>query len=339
MKLFQPYLHAFLAIGLCALTMPCNAQEPQEESILRRLIYPELVAPEKSVDCSVFLEKHGRRRPQQGMEIYGKYLFSLEDGGHVNIYDFRKADPDPIGAFELASSRPDNHANNAEFGIETKKGASFPLMYISNGKVNSEIEWLCYVESITLKNGRWSSEIAQTIHLDGSNWKSRGYAEIFGAPSWLVDRQRKELWVFSAVKRTVAQVTKDPSENKYIATKFRIPALSEGEDVYLSGEDILDQVIFPYDVWFTQAGCCVDGKIYYGYGVGQQDPDRPSRIRVYDTDSGKICARYELQDQVLYEIEDIVVKGRWMYVNTNTNPKKGQPDPVVYKLSLPAKRK
>lgn len=297
-----------------------------------------LVEPEKNVDCSEFIIKQGRNRPQQGMEIRGKYIFSLEDGGHVNIYNFKKHDGKVIGQFELASSRPDNHANNAEFGIETKKGASFPLMYISNGKVNSEIEWLCYVESITLKKGVWSSEIAQTIHLDGSNWEAKGYTAIFGAPSWLIDRERKELWVFSAIKRTVASVTKDPSENKYIATKFRIPALSEGKDVYLSADDILDQVIFPFDVWFTQAGCCTKGRIFYGFGVGKQDPTRPSVICVYDTNTHEITARYEVQEQVIYEIEDIVVKGKWMYVNTNTNPKKGQPDPMIYRLSLPSKK-
>ncbi|MBQ3820809.1 MAG: histidine-type phosphatase, partial [Bacteroidales bacterium] len=79
-------------------------------------------------ECSIFIEKEGRGRAQQGMDIYGRYLFSLEDGGHVNVYNFKKANPVPIGGFELASSCKDNHANNAEFGIETKRGASFPLL-------------------------------------------------------------------------------------------------------------------------------------------------------------------------------------------------------------------
>lgn len=298
--------------------------------------FPELVKPEENIKCEEYIHKQGRGRAQQGMEIYGRYIFSLEDGGHVNIYDFKKADGKVIGGFELASSRPDNHANNAEFGVEKEKGASFPLMYISNGKVGSEIEWLCYVESISLKKGKWSSHIAQTIHLDGNNWESKGYTAIFGAPSWLVDRERGFLWVFSAIKRTVKSVTTDPSENKYIATKFRIPKLAEGKDVYLSVEDILDQVIFPFDIWFTQAGCCVDGKIIYGYGVGKQDDTRPSAIRIYDTDKKEITARYEVQEQVIWEIEDICVKNGWMYVNTNNNPKKHKCDPIIYKVSLPS---
>ena len=53
---------------------------------------------------------------------------------NVNIYDFKSADPKPVAGFELASSHPDNHVNNVCFGVETKRGASFPLLYITNGR-------------------------------------------------------------------------------------------------------------------------------------------------------------------------------------------------------------
>lgn len=298
--------------------------------------YPELGEPEQDVKCSVFLEKHGKKRAQQGMAISGRYIFSLEDGGHVNVYDFRKKDSDPVGEFHLASSRKDNHCNNAEFGIEKEKGASFPLLYVSVGKPGAAIDWICHVESITLNNGKFSSALAQTIRLDCSDWKESGLKSIFGSPSFLVDRQREVLWVFSAKKRTVAKVTTDPAENEYIATAFRIPRLSEGREVVLTGKDVIRQVTFPFEVWFTQAGCVRDGKIFYGFGVGT-DPLRPSRIRVYDTDTGQISARYELQGIIPWEIEDIAIRGRWMYVNTNT-PSKSGVAPLIYKVSLPKHR-
>ena len=139
------------------------------------LIAQLYVEPEKEVECSVFLAKEGRGRAQQGLEIWDDYIFSCEDGGHVNIYDFKSADPKPVAGFELASSHPDNHVNNVCFGVETKRGASFPLLYITNGKVGSELEWLCFVESITRRGKRFSSEIAQTIELDGSKWAEKGY--------------------------------------------------------------------------------------------------------------------------------------------------------------------
>lgn len=50
------------------------------------LIAQLYVEPEKEVECSVFLAKEGRGRAQQGLEIWDDYIFSCEDGGHVNIY-------------------------------------------------------------------------------------------------------------------------------------------------------------------------------------------------------------------------------------------------------------
>lgn len=301
--------------------------------LLTSFLYPELGGPEQDVKCSVFLEKGGKRRAQQGMAISGRYIFSLEDGGGVNVYDFRKRESKPVGGFNLASSRKDNHCNNAEFGVEKKKGASFPLLYVSVGKPGAAIDWMCFVESVSLSKGIFSSTLEQTIRLDCSDWNDFGLKPIFGGPSFLVDRQREVLWVFSARKRTVAKVTTDPADNEYIATAFRIPRLSEGKEVVLTGKDAIRQVSFPFEVWFTQAGCVRDGKIYYGFGVGT-DPLRPSRVRVYDTDSGTISARYELQGIIPWEIEDIAVRGRWMYVNTNT-PSKSGVAPLIYRMSLP----
>lgn len=291
--------------------------------------------PFEEPEVSVFIAKQGRGRAQQGMALWGRYLFSLEDRGHVNIYDFRKAAPAPIAAFELASSAKDNHANNAEFGVEKKKGASFPLLYVSIGKVGCDLEWNCYVESVTRRRGVWTSELVQTIILDRcEGWAEAGYTPIFGSPSWLVDRERGFLWTFSAIRRTTPQVTPDPRDNLYVATKFRIPKLSEGPEVHLGVADILGQVTFPSDIGFTQAGCMHDGLIYYCFGVGNRDVNRPAGLRVYDTDTGRIAARYDLFDLVLQEPEDVFLKGHWIYLNANT-PSKGDIVPNVYRISFP----
>lgn len=292
----------------------------------------QLVDPEKDFDYSVWFVKgdihnnQGKKISQQGLEMWDDYIFSLMDKGYCNVYSFSNRDSLPLAKFKLASFGKDNHANNASFGLETKPGASFPLLYVTNGKVGSDIEWTCFVESITKKGDKFTSEIAQTIILDGSDWKEHGYVSIFGAPSWMVDRERGFLWVFSAQKRTILKVTKNASENKYIATKFRIPLLSEGEEVAFSGKDILDQIIFPFDVWATQAGCVHDGKIYYCFGFGNKYEVTTSRIRVYDTDKKVISKRYELENEIPQELEDLVVKDGWMYVNTNS--------PLIYKISM-----
>ena len=190
-------------------------------------------------------------------------------------------------------------------------------------------------ESVTRRRGVWTSELVQTIILDRcEGWAEAGYTPIFGSPSWLVDRERGFLWTFSAIRRTTPQVTPDPRDNLYVATKFRIPKLSEGPEVHFGVADILGQVTFPSDIGFTQAGCMHDGLIYYCFGVGNRDVNRPAGLRVYDTDTGRIAARYDLFDLVLQEPEDVFLKGRWIYLNANT-PSKGDIVPNVYRISLP----
>lgn len=293
------------------------------------------VEPQTEVDCSVFLSKDRGSRPQQGMDICSDWIFCLEDGGYARVFNFRKPSEGAVAEFTLASAQKDNHSNNASFGIETKKGASFPLLYVTVGKPGSEIDYKCFVESITRKGKKFTSELAQTITLDPEGWEEKGYATIFGAPSWMVDRVRGELWVFSARKRTVKKVTVNEWENQYVATKFRVPALSEGTQVTLGADDILDQAVFPFETWFTQAGCAHDGKIYYCFGLGKQNPAYPSRLRVFDTDTRTISARYELQEQIPQEMEDVCLHDGWLYVNTNTNPKKTSATADIYRLSLP----
>lgn len=273
----------------------------------------------------VLFEKQGCERAQQGMAQSGKFLFSLEDGGKVNVYDFKKADGKCLATFCLASAGKDNHANNAEFGIERKKGADFPLLYVSVGKPGCDIDWTCFVESISRKGKSFKSELVQKIILDRcEGWEAKGYTAIFGSPSFLIDRERKSLWVFSAIRRTTPKVTKSFDENLYVATCFRIPALSEGSEVHLGADDILSQVTFHFDIGFTQAGCAKDGKIYYCFGLGDRSESCPAAIRIYDTDSGEITGRYDLKDIVLQEPEDVFIARGTLYLNTNVSRKSGR---------------
>ncbi len=72
--------------------------------------------------------------------------------------------------------------------------------------------------------------------------------------------------------------------------------------------------------------------------MGNRDAKRPAALRVYDTETGRIAARYDLYDLVLQEPEDVFLKGRWLYMNANT-PSKGEIVPQIYRISLPKSRK
>ncbi len=54
----------------------------------------------------VFLVKQGRGRAQQGMAIHGNWIFSCEDGGKVNLYDFRKRTTMPTTPNSASRRKP-----------------------------------------------------------------------------------------------------------------------------------------------------------------------------------------------------------------------------------------
>ena len=251
----------------------------------------------------------------QGMCIFNDKVFVLHAKGACDVYDF--ISKRYLTSFPLGSSAPDNHCNSAGWGIETAAGASFPLMYVNNGQVGVASQWQCYVESITEKNGTFTSELVQTITLDVSGFKKAGYQKPWGCPTYLIDRARGDLWIWSANKRTTVAATGDFSTNLYHATKFRIPSLSEGKEVTLTAADILDQKCFEFDAYATQGACMHDGKIYHAYGFGTATA--PSKIRVYDTDKGIISQKIDLEGYLDVELEDLELYNGRLYINTYTN--------------------
>lgn len=265
----------------------------------------------------------------QGMAVWGKWLLSLEHGGHCHVFDRSSGALKEEADFYLGSSDNANHCNQANFGVEAMPGAEMPLVYVTVGKPGSPLDMRCHVESISRNGKEWKSELVQTIELDTIGWHAAGLQTIFGAPSWLIDRDDKAIWVFSARLRTLPRTTPSFDMSCYVATKFRIPAVAEGEFVRLALDDVLDQVVFEMDVYATQSGCIHDGKIYYSFGFGQQknDPRVLSRVRVYDLKKREIAHRIELGEQIPEECEAVAIDGDRMLISTNS--------PRIYAAPLP----
>ena len=255
--------------------------------------------------------------PQQGMDICKNRIFVLHDGGSCHVYDLRSKSM--LGSFDLASKRKGNHCNTGNFGIEKVKGASFPVMYVSLGKPGDIDEFVCYVESFTEHKGRFSSRLVQKICMDQSRFEAKGLKPVWGCPNWVVDKERRHLWAFSAIKRTIVSVTGPFETNRYLAVKFRLPRLSEGSEVVLTADDVLDEAVMEFDAYATQGGTMRDGKIYYAFGFGKKHPDSPSQMRVYDTDTRTILHRLDLTEQVPEEPEDVSVYKGKVYLNTNSD--------------------
>lgn len=254
---------------------------------------------------------------QQGMDICNNQIFALVDGGSCHVYSYTTKQF--LGFFDLGSKRSGNHCNSANFGTETAPGASFPLLYVSIGKPGDKDEFALYVESITQSNGTYSSKLVQTIRMDQSRFADVGLQPIWGCPNWMVDKERGYLWAFSAIKRTLVETTGDMSTNKYVATKYRIPTLSEGKEVVFTEKDVLDQAVMTFDTYITQGGTMHDGLLYYCYGYGGSSTITPARIRIYDTDTRKIVGRLELEQFVTQEPEDLSIYNGKLYLNTNSD--------------------
>lgn len=278
--------------------------------------------------CDVVYTKLPKQHSWQGMALWGDWLLSFEDGGYCRVYD-RSGDTLRHEAdFTIASADPANHCNQANLGVEQLPGSEMPVVYLTVGKPGSPLDMRCHVESIERSGRKWSSRLVQTIELDTTGWYAAGLNTIFGAPSWLIDRDKKSIWVFSAKLRTLPSTTPSFDMNHYVATKFRLPAIAEGEFVRFTVDDVLDQAVFEMDVYATQSGCIHDGKIYYSFGFGHhKTPLTHSKVRVYDLDKRCIAARIELDSLIPEECEAVAIDGDRMLINTNSR--------LIYGVPLP----
>lgn len=321
-KVFFKFL-PFLAVLLLA---SCSKSEQEEVSetvfpVLQSKVSETDSVGDATVDKDYNIQQYMSKAvtSSQGMDIFDSLIFVVQDGGVCRVYNYDTKASQYLATFNLGSKRSGNHCNCANFGVETKDGATFPLLYVSNGKVNDVKEWVLNVESITHQANSWSSECVQAITMDQSDYSANALQPIWGCPNWVVDKKRKMLWAFSAIKRTtLAGTGADMSSNKYVATGFRLPALSEGCDVVFKAKDVVKQVLFTFDTYVTQGGTMYDGKIYYCFGFGGTGTETPSRICVYDTDTGEICGSYELDGIVTEEMEDLSLKDGKLYINTNS---------------------
>ncbi len=272
----------------------------------------------------------------QGMVITADgYLVQCHDQGYCRIYDFKAKNPEPLADFRLGSSGTGNHANAASLSSTYYKGnKDFPLLYVTGGVASGPM--VCHVENIVKDGSSYSARQVQAITLadefrwdmaPASHYKTDdGFYKIWGFPSWLVDNEEKCLYVFSAIYRTTLPYARHKEQNRYVATKMRLPDVSEG-DVVLTRADVLDQILYDFDVFITQSGCIKDSKIFYTFGFGKpRESLKSSQMRVFDIKQRKIVQSLDLAEAIPEELEACSFYKGDLYVMTV----KGN----VYKIGL-----
>lgn len=241
----------------------------------------------------------------QGMGIWNGRAYILYDTGACAVYNLETKNPNPIASFQLGSynnGSPSkeylNHANSCMFGTIHNEGNPIPLLYVTigtgTGYDKDGYYCRCAVEEIReveQSNGIavFDAHTLQTISLRPEGTLKHDYIPpCWGCPSWLVDTDRKELYILSARYRTIKGQVPVGEHNKYIVTTFTLPELSEGSFVTLTFDDIVDQFSVESDIQFTQGGTAINRKIYYTYGCPRLG--YPLSLAVFDLDKKNICA-------------------------------------------------
>lgn len=233
----------------------------------------------------------GTKQSVQGFSVYKNYGVILYHTGIGAVYNLETKDKKPMGTFYLGSyntgipdNRYTNHANDVMFG-GFMDGEEFPLMYVTAGNSGESDEKgliaYCAVEQLRYKNGEYTSETIQRIYYKNDGIENTAFLSPgWGWPAFLVDIKGGYYYMFSAKYRTRRDLAKD--DNVYIVTKFRLPDPKVG-DVTLNPKDIVDQFTLPFNVFFTQGGTIYDGKIYYTFGLGNEE--HPDALRVINLET------------------------------------------------------
>ena len=251
-------------------------------------------------------ERHGEKGfAYQGMDIYGKYMLSCQNQGAASVYRLSGRKFTRVGQFRLASFHKHNHANVVTFGLEKAAGNDpLPVAYVSQCSkhtVDGRKDVL-YAERIAPDFS--GSTLVQTIFYDDCN-HDFGYAL-----QWVIDREEKMLYGYgNTVNNT------DPA-NRHRIIKFRLPSLSEGEQVVLRPEDALENYLIE-DVSscrFNPIGQGLyihKGRLYMPTGLGKADT--PSILYVWDL-KNRSMHEVDLSGVTTGEFEDISRSGNYFYI-------------------------
>ncbi len=225
-----------------------------------------------------------QRKGAQGMTIHNDIAFLFNDGGHFRVFDLKKNTILKEG--DLASSSQTCHVNNVCF--VDRRYNDKTLLYVTEYLGDRR----CLVESLT---DDYETKLLQSIIYtkDGKNvfvW------------NWTVDIEKGFLY---ALHNVFMDKKNKKVTNRIV--KFRLPNLSEGKEVVLTENDVLDS----FDVYFAngvQGGKIKNGYWYISTGLREASKDKfdaERAIIVIDLKKKEIARVINLTSITTNEPEDI----------------------------------
>lgn len=203
-----------------------------------------------------------------GDKAYAR-LFNITNGNLLAQFEL------PTGAFY----RP--HCNVCCFGNEIANVNSIaPLLYISQWDDTGDRGVLVY--DIIYNENQYSISLVQTIKPIGIS------DEIIGAGSidYVVDTDNDKLYSIAYYKKNGALIPQEDG-NKEMICVFDLPKLSDGTDIILESDDVIDNYEFePFN--YSQDKCYNNGCIFVSSG-GDGYPDW-TKIRVINLKEKSIAS-------------------------------------------------
>lgn len=161
----------------------------------------------------------------QGMAIWNDEAYLFNDGGQCRVLNLKTGITER--KFSLASAAKKTHVNAACFGRNTIPNSKCPLIYISEFNSPSR----CFVECLSDS----ASSLVQTIQAQENGKNS-------WVQSWMVDGVNS--YLYSVARMPLKKGEKNTTKVKI--AKYRLPSLSEGENVILTEKDCLDKFIVDF---------------------------------------------------------------------------------------------
>jgi len=267
-----------LFISLVILEVVCHAQSidtASPEFITAVGRYPLITVPD--ITCY-----------PQGLAVWeGRYAFCFYHKGSCVVVDL--LEDRYLGDYNVPCASQDKaHSNNAGFGTEYFCGDSmFPLLYLAEcGGENK-----CYVLDVY-------ADHAQCVQI------LRHESDTYGWFDWTVDRETGCIYTFGTRKGT----------GMYVLKKFRIPGVSDGQEVVLTDNDVLAEIELGDRIKISQGTAITEGRLFAPHGTYGRD----IAMHIYDVDTGKEIRCMDMNDMV-YEPEGCCVSEGSLYQFFNTS--------------------
>lgn len=255
-------------------------------------------------------------RLHQSMCVYEDIAFCFNDGDECRVYN--------IHSKERLYSEPlpqTSHHNNAQFShYFYDDHDQYPLLILSRGDYPPNQNDF-YVVRVSETDGMFDYSVVKTIH--------NSIVEAQYGGSWVIDEEHERLFLYCMT----AGDWRTKENNRFCVLSFRLPDISNPEDVTLSYDDVLER--WEYTYLIGQGGTYFNGYLFFNVEsletVDGKKVVSPKSVIAVNVSNGHVEVVLPLDDTK--ETEGICVFNNKLYVSFKEGTKDQSPASIVFTLN------